>query len=157
VRRTDGLTLIEILIALTMLAIMITFIVQSLAGSFQLTRDNRRALDASAATQRLLEDIRGQWQSRTLFNENCAVLTLNPANSTFMNITAQVGTLPLGNSTTVPAVTYTNMTTSGCSTPPALTPACGTDMKRVVVTATSTPGTTELSRVTLDVPCPENP
>jgi prepilin-type N-terminal cleavage/methylation domain-containing protein len=166
VRRTDGLTLIEILVSLTLLAIMVTFIVQSLAGSFQLTRDNRRALDASAATQRILEDVRGQWQSRTLFNERCATLTLNPAGSTFMTLTAQVAPhpSPLQNTTTnPPTLIYTNLTTTGCSTPPppptppATLPPCVALMQRIAVTATRTSPTAELSRVTLDIPCPENP
>lgn len=149
--------MIEILVALAMLGILTAFIVSSLAGSFQITRDNRIALDATAATQRLVENIRGQWASRTLFNQGCAVITLNPAGSTFMTITAEYANLQLANSGSEPTLTYTNVTTSACNTPGTL-PACIADMRRVRVRAvtTATP-VRELSQATLDVPCGANP
>jgi hypothetical protein len=140
-----------------MLGVLTAFIVQSLAGSFQITRDNRIALDASAATQRLVESVRGQWNSRTLFNQACAIVTLNPASSSSMTITARWANLPLTNSTTEPTLSYTALTTTGCATPGSL-PACTTSMRRVLVIASSvaTP-VRELSRATLDLPCPGNP
>ncbi len=154
-RQTSGLTIIEILIALAILGVMVGFVASSLASSLQITRENRKSLDATSAVQRVVESVRGQWQSRGLYGAGCADLTLNEASSNFMSITATVATVDttastVGSPTALDIVSCnTKRTTDTCA---VLTQP----MKRVVVTAIDTEsGTKVLSKVTLDVVCPE--
>lgn len=145
-----GLTLIEILIALALLGILVSFVVSSLAGSFQITRENRKSLDATTTAQRVIEDIRGQWNgSRAVYNTGCATLTLQPPNATYMTLSAKSSTL---DATATTAGTAGDVT--ACGTLSTVT-TCVSAMKRVVVTAVDSSNTTRiLARVTLDVVCP---
>ena len=151
---SKGLTIIEVLIALALLGVMVGFVANSLASSFQITRENRKSLDATSAVQRVVESVRGQWQSRGLYGAGCAELTLNQAGSNFMSITATVTKLNAAAETTGAAQP---LETSGCA---ALltTETCvllAEPMKRVIVTAKDTQDTTRvLSTVTLDLVCP---
>lgn len=153
-RVTKGLTLIEILIALALLGILVSFVVSALASSFQITRENRKSLDATTTAQRILEEIRGQWGDKTVYNTGCANVTLTPPNAGFMTLTATRTDLTLaavGTGTPAAAVTTPCATLSASST-------CTSAMKRVIVVATDTADTTRvLSRVTLDVVCPVFP
>ena len=147
---TLGLTLIEILIALALLGVLVSFVVSSLAGSFQITRENRKSLDATTTAQRIIEDIRGQWSgSRAIYNTGCATLTLQPANATYMTLSAKSSTL---DATATTAGTAADVNT--CGTISTVT-TCVSAMKRVVVTAVDSSNTARtLARVTLDVVCP---
>lgn len=156
-QQTNGLTVIEVLIALALLGVMIGFVANSLASSFQITRENRKSLDATSAVQRVVESVRGQWQSRGLYGAGCADLTLNQAGSTFMSIAATVTTLAasaatISSATALDTVSCSTKLTSGTCT------VLAQPMKRVVVTATDTENAgRELSKVTLDLVCPVNP
>ena len=156
-QRTKGLTLIEILIALMLLGVLVSFVVSSLAGSFQITRENRKSLDATTTAQRIIEDIRGQWSgagTKAVYNTACANVTLTPPNVSFMSLTATQTPLALD---ATPTGTPTAAVTVPCGAL-SVSPTCTSPMKRVVVVATDTADTTRvLSRVTLDVVCPEFP
>jgi prepilin-type N-terminal cleavage/methylation domain-containing protein len=154
VRPTKGLTIIEIMIALAVLGVMVTFIASSLAGSFQLTRENRRSLDATSNTQRILEDIRGQWRDPMRFDTACAEVTLNSAATNFMTVSATSTNLNrLAVATATPAAVATPTTCPGTALA-----ACDTPMKRVIVTAVDSGDATRvLARATLDVNCPTEP
>lgn len=149
-RPRAGLTLIEILIALALLGVMVSFVVSSLVGSFQITRENRKSIDATTTAQRIVEDIRGQWRDRATFNTGCAGVTLNSANTSYMAVTANQQNLTQA---AVLSGTSSAVTTP-CGTLSAGT-TCSTPMKRIVVVATdSATPTRTLARVTLDVLCP---
>lgn len=154
--KTSGLTLIEILIAMSLLAIMTGFVVSSLAGSFQITRASRKALDATASVQRVVEEIRGQWQTRALFDNSCATIDLTPDASPFLTLTAT--RLYLTSSATAStAAVATNITTTGCASfsAPAAGTTCPVSMQRVVIVASdNTDGNKILGNATLDVVCP---
>lgn len=153
-QHSKGLTLIEIIIALALLGILVSFVVSSLAGSFQVTRENRKSLDATTTTQRILEDVRGQWNSRATYNTGCANLVLTPANATFMTLSANQQELTAA---AVATATPSAALTTPCGALSATT-TCVSPMKRVVVVAVDSTNTTRtLSRVTLDVVCPVNP
>ena len=156
-RQTKGLTIIEILIALAVLGIMVGFIASSLAGSLKITRENRKSLDATSAVQRVVEAVRGQWQSRGLYGAGCADLNLNQANSNFMAITAKVITL---DSSAATSGSETDLDTVSCNAK-RTTDTCkilAQPMKRVIVIAMDTENATRvLSRATLDIICPVNP
>jgi type II secretory pathway pseudopilin PulG len=156
-RKTTGLTVIEVLIALALLGVMVGFVANSLAGSFKITRENRKSLDATSAVQRVVESVRGQWQSRGLYGAGCAELTLNQANSSFMSIAATVTVL---NAAATITGSEDPLTTTGCTAllTTGTCTALAQPMKRLIVTATDaeTAGR-ELSKVTLDLVCPVNP
>ena len=152
--RTSGLTLIEILIAMSLLAIMTGFVVSSLAGSFQITRASRKALDATASVQRVLEEIRGQWQARALFDNSCATIDLTPDASPFLTLTATRLHLT-ASATTVPLAVATDILTTGCGTFSAPSTACPVSMQRVVIVASdNTDSNKVLANATVDVVCP---
>jgi prepilin-type N-terminal cleavage/methylation domain-containing protein len=163
VRRTNGLTLIEILIALALLGILVSFIVSSLASSFRITKENRKSLDATSAAQRIIESVRGQWRDKKLYANNCAVLVLNPADSQFMSLSAQYlllnadatksGTATLTNLVIKTSAGDCGTTTFTCDSATAATRL--DPLKRIVVTATDAVDTTRtLAKVTLDIVCP---
>lgn len=153
-QQSKGLTLIEIIIALALLGILVSFVVSSLASSFQITRENRKSLDATTTTQRILEDVRGQWNNRAIYNTGCANLVLTSANATFMALSANQQELT---SAAVPTTTPVTALTTPCGTLSATT-ACVSPMKRIIVVALDSANTTRtLSRVTLDIVCPVNP
>lgn len=145
-----GLTLIEIIIALALLGVLVSFVVSSLASSFQITRENRKSVDATTTAQRILEDIRGQWSVRGAFNSGCATVTLTPPNSGFMTLSATQQNLTMTATTSGTVVTLTG----SCGAIPATAP-CVAPMKRVIVQAIDSADTTRtLARVALDVLCP---
>jgi prepilin-type N-terminal cleavage/methylation domain-containing protein len=158
VQRTkdSGLTLIEILIALSLLAIMTGFVVSALAGSFQITRASRKALDANASVQRVIEEVRGRWQVRDLYNASCAIIDLTPDSATFLTLSATSLALTASAGTATGA-TPTNLAITGCAIPPYASPVpvCAAPMRRVVVTAVdNTDSNRVLASATLDVVCP---
>ena len=154
--RSRGLTLIEILIALSLLGIMTGFVVSSLAGSFQINRASQRTLEATAAVQRVLEEVRGQWQNRTLYDDSCAAVDLSPDASTFLTLTATRLNLTLSASASTGA-TPMDITTTGCSTaPPTSGDICLATkrMQRVLVTALdNTDSNRKLASASLDIVC----
>jgi prepilin-type N-terminal cleavage/methylation domain-containing protein len=154
VQQTKGLTIIEIMIALALLGIMVTFIASSLASSFQLTRENRRSLDATASIQRILEDIRGQWRDPIKFDTSCAEVVLNKSTTSFMTITANYNDLDrLAEATTTLASVSTAITCGGT----ALV-KCSVPMKRVTLLAVDSKNASrEFARAALDINCPEEP
>jgi prepilin-type N-terminal cleavage/methylation domain-containing protein len=150
---TRGLTLIEILIALVMLGVLVSFIVSSLASSFQLNRESRKSLDATANAQRIIEEIRGQWETPALYDNACVNLTLTPETSSFMSTTITQKDYNV-DATPVNASAPTNITVSAACSGTALA-ACSSPMKRVFVTSTDVAVPTKiLARATLDVICP---
>jgi type II secretory pathway pseudopilin PulG len=164
VRRTEGLTIIEVLIALSLLGVMTSLIVSSLTGSFALTRDSRRTLDATTGVQRILEEIRGQWRQRGFYNAGCVKnLNLNPTNAAYLSVSAESQQLELGTTTnpTVSVLPVTAQTsqvigTSGCQPTAAQhTATCVSEIRRVrVITTNPLENNRELARVELDIACP---
>jgi prepilin-type N-terminal cleavage/methylation domain-containing protein len=154
VQQTKGLTIIEIMIALALLGIMVTFIASSLASSFQLTRENRRSLDATANIQRILEDIRGQWRDPKKFDNTCAEVILNKATTSFMTITAKYNELDRLAEPKTPLASISIATTCGGT---ALV-ECVVPMKRVTLLAVDSKNASrEFARAALDINCPEEP
>jgi prepilin-type N-terminal cleavage/methylation domain-containing protein len=154
VQQTRGLTIIEIMIALALLGIMVTFIASSLASSFQLTRENRRSLDATANVQRIIEDIRGQWRDPAKFDTACAEVNLNTAATSFMVITAQRNDL---NRLAEVVLGPFAISTPGSCTGTALA-SCEVPMRRVTLRAVDAKDATrEFARAVLDINCPTEP
>jgi prepilin-type N-terminal cleavage/methylation domain-containing protein len=150
VRRTKGLTVIEVLIALTLLGILVSAIVSPIISSFQLARTNRLSLDATSEAQRIIETIKGQWQSPSRYDANCAVISLTS------NQTVTLAAVNSDGSANATALTFTS---SGCttSTSPGTSacPATQPALKRVSVRVVDLNNTAKvLSTISFDVVCP---
>ncbi|NJK43656.1 MAG: hypothetical protein HC933_04715 [Pleurocapsa sp. SU_196_0] len=163
-RRIDGLTIIEVLIALSLLGVMTSLIVSSLTGSFALTRDSRRTLDATTNLQRIVEEIRGQWRQRGFYNAGCAKnVNLNPTGAAFLSVSVESRALELSTTTNptdsilpVTAQSAQNVPTSSCQPTVAQNTApCVSAVRRVrVVTLNPLENNRELAHIELDIVCP---
>ncbi len=75
-RAPKGLTLIEVLIAIAIFAILMLAVTQSLIPTFSLTRESRAQLAANQQAQAVIEAIRAAWHDSLKYKRTCAPLTL---------------------------------------------------------------------------------
>lgn len=76
IERTGGFTIIEVLVALLLLAIVITAIVIPLTGFFGLTQRSTQQVNATNLAQQVIEQIRGEWLSQSKYDQACVVTAL---------------------------------------------------------------------------------
>jgi len=76
VRALKGLTLIEVLIAMTVFAVLMMVVTQSLLPLFGLTRESRLQLDANQQAQEIIEAIRSAWLDVAQYEKTCAPIHL---------------------------------------------------------------------------------
>jgi prepilin-type N-terminal cleavage/methylation domain-containing protein len=157
VRKTDGLTLIELLIALTIFGILSSLVVSSLTGSFQLTRQSRVTLRATTHVQRAIEEVRGQWRVPHKYDHACVdVFELTPAPSEgialrtrFIDLDSNANPRPGNQEKEV-----TNPRT--CSD--RASDVCESAMKRLTVVAVDAKQPEQvLAQAVLDINCPNRP
>lgn len=80
-RPTEGFTIIEVLIAVTLLSVIVLVVMASLTGSFRLSGNTTLQSSATNSAQATLEAVRGQWQqNNAYYNAACVEYTL-PANT----------------------------------------------------------------------------
>jgi len=60
---TKGLSLVEVLVAMTLMTVLITVIATPLAGLFQYSKDSREVIEANANARSALETARASWQT----------------------------------------------------------------------------------------------
>lgn len=147
---TKGLTLIEVIIALALLGVLVTAIVSPIVGSFQIARTNRLSLNATSEAQRIIEAIRGNWKSPSLYDSNCAPVVLAANQSVSLTPLTSEGTVATGTLT---------FSSSSCAAPTApgvaICPISVSPMKRISVKVTDPNDTSRnLSTINLDVVCP---
>lgn len=128
-RPTEGFTIIEVLIAVTLLSIIVLVVMASLTGSFRLSGNTTLQSVATNRAQATIEAVRGQWQSLTPYDAACMVYTL-PTGTT---ISVQNETA----SGVVSGSAYTPTYATSCTSASATTFA---PMRRVTVTSTNTSG-----------------
>ncbi|WP_291426071.1 type II secretion system protein J [Deinococcus sp.] len=140
--REAGFTIIEVLVALLLFAIIIVVLVPIMIGSLKMNRQTGQQLDTSTRTQQLLETVRGEWADRVKYDKACAATLSVPAG---YSVTSQ----PLDSrAAIVGGSTATNITTTCPATIPPSPPA----MRRVTVTSGAGPQDT---RLTLDLLRPQ--
>jgi len=76
VRARDGLTLIEVLIAVSILAVLMLSVSQGLLPLFRQTRRTQLEVQANQQAERVLEAIRTAWTAYDKYEKTCAPLTL---------------------------------------------------------------------------------
>jgi len=74
--RKSGFTLIEVLIAMVIFAILMLAVTQSLLPVFALTRESQVQLQANQRAQAVLEAIRSAWQDPVKYRRTCAPIAL---------------------------------------------------------------------------------
>lgn len=147
-KRARGLTIIEVLISMAILAVLMVFTIGPIAASFRLTGQNNRTLNATTQAQQTLEAIRGSWQNLNCYQRTQATIGSLPSNvsATVSSYNPNTDTAtPIGNLSTVPMG-------ASCTTGIVTTAA----YKRVVVSVrqSAAAGSPVLAQLTLDIPSP---
>lgn len=75
-RVVAGFTIIEVLVAALLFAIVALVILAPLTGLFGLTQRSGTQVTATNAAQQVLEQVRGQWLDQVKYSKACADLTL---------------------------------------------------------------------------------
>jgi len=75
-RHSEGFTIIEVLVAVALFAIVVLVILAPLTGLFGLTQRSTQQVSATNAAQQVIEQIRGQWLDQVKYSKSCVDLTL---------------------------------------------------------------------------------
>ena len=75
-KRLQGFTIIEVLVALALLAIVITAVVLPLTGFFGITRRSSQQVSATNLAQQAIEQIRGEWLNQAKYDQSCLTIAL---------------------------------------------------------------------------------
>jgi prepilin-type N-terminal cleavage/methylation domain-containing protein len=139
-RQTGGFTIIEVLVALALFAVIVLVVVAPLTGLFGLTRQSVRQTDATGAAQATLEDVRGQWQNWQKYDVGCVYGTTAafPV-SGGVSVTVSTQGMTAQGANIGSASTLTRSSSCAGSTGPrtALPPATSPSLRRITVTATA--------------------
>lgn len=66
-----GFTIIEVIVTIALLSVIVLVVLTPLTGFFGLTRRSNQQVDATQATQRALETIRGEWLNAGRYDQAC--------------------------------------------------------------------------------------
>ena len=144
--KPKGLTIIEILIAITILGALLAASSGALALMFNTSKNSRGAVSDVTVARNLVETVRQQWRgtaAQATFDANCVKVTLPAGASIAMFATGSDGAI--GSQLTA------NIVAPAANCPTATANAAGT-VKRVIVTTTRGGSTTV--RLTLDLARP---
>jgi len=129
-QRINGFTIVEVLVAMALFAIVVLVILAPLTGLFGLTQRSTQQVGATNTAQQVLEQIRGQWLDQVKYSKSCADLTV-PAGVT-------VTTTVQDKNAQGTAVGSTYSAVIGCSTAAVRTIP---NIRYLTVTASATSGT----------------
>ncbi|GGS17035.1 prepilin-type N-terminal cleavage/methylation domain-containing protein [Deinococcus knuensis] len=128
--RTQGFTIIEVLVAVFLTSVIALVVLTPLTGFFGLTRRSNQQVTATQQAQQVIEAVRGDWLSVANYDQRCATQPL-PAGA---------------------QVTLTNLDVNGNPTgTPALNTTCGSNppdtapVRRINVQVTLGGATSSLS------------
>lgn len=148
-RRTEGLTLIELLIALTILALLLGAIVQPITQTFQMSGNSNRQLAATTHAQRIVERFKAASQSN--FDRDCIQLQGSETSDQFFRTNASNDFTVSAQLAYLSAAAAPNGTTAALSTTCSGTPSTVT-LKRLTVSVSQSGK--EYARITVDVARP---
>jgi len=145
---TSGFTIIEILVAIALLAILSLAISSTLIGSLSLNGQNQRRLDSTTGTQQVIENIRGAWLVKANYDRACVDNLTLPSTTyitTYTDLDARA--MPLAGSTATDIVRGSTASPVAPCAAKALRPSTGTVpvMRRVVVSSGTGDQATTLS------------
>lgn len=70
-RATQGFTIIEVLVATALFAIVVLVVLVPITGLFGLTKKSTTQVSATNLAQKWLEEVKGQWQNPSSYNAAC--------------------------------------------------------------------------------------
>ena len=70
-QRGAGFTIVEVLVAIALFAIVVLVVVAPLTGLFGLTQKSTQQVGATNSAQQALERIRGQWLAQSNYDQGC--------------------------------------------------------------------------------------
>lgn len=120
---TQGFTIIEVLVAILLFAVIVVVIVAPLTGVFGLTRNSTDQINATNLAQQVLEEVRGQWLDQGKYNQTCINLTLPSGITSLTSQSENVQGNALdanGNATTEQSISTSCSATAGASSPDPL-------------------------------------
>lgn len=126
----QGFTIVEILIAITLLAILAIVLTTTLTGTLNLNLQGQNQLSSSVQAQQLIENIKGAWSNQDQFDRACATQITLPANATatYTNLDARGIELGTGQQTV-------NLVSGSCNSQ-SITPNTGAPkMRRLIISA----------------------
>ena len=130
-RPTEGFTIIEVLIAVTLLSIIVLVVMASLTGSFRLSGNTTLQTVATNRAQDTMEALRGQWQLPDRYAAACVVYTLPAGTSVSVQDETATGT-------DIGAAYSPTFNASSCASATPLSSVAA--LRRVTVTTTNTSG-----------------
>jgi prepilin-type N-terminal cleavage/methylation domain-containing protein len=137
----QGFTIIEVLVAVALFAIVVLVILAPLTGLYGLTQKSGQQTSVTNVGQQVIEAIRGQWQnaSRNQYDLNCAVgplysTSLSPA--PVVNVTVQDENVQGDNMTNTRAFAVSTSTSCPASAGPGVTVAPGPPIRQITVVST---------------------
>ncbi len=125
-----GFTIIEVLIALTLLVTVLAISTTPIINAFSMTAKSKRTVSGNSAAQQVLEVIRGQWQTQTTYDNTCVTNYALPSGAT---VTVSAFDTRY---TALSTPTFAASATATCSGTSSTAP-----IKRVTVTVTSNSAT----------------
>lgn len=162
--RTQGFTLVEILVAIALLGILAAVLTATLTGALGLNRQAQKQLDTTSQVQGVLENVRNAWAVQDNYDKACAPNLIVPAGYTvkFVNLSSRAEPLTTSgkalNAASCPTGTVTNGALVGSpAKPPVMrrvTVQSGTLPAGSATNAAPTVGPQDVS-LTLDILRPE--
>lgn len=131
-QRTQGFTLIEVLVSVAVLAVLAAVLTATLTGALGLNRQAQQQLGTATQAQQLLEQVRGAWADRSLYERACAPVTIPSGYSVqFQSLDTRGNVLGTG-----AAAAPANIRTTNCAAQPVLNAPGGSEpprMRRLIV------------------------
>lgn len=146
-RRSDGLTIIELVIALAILGLLLAAIVGPITSTFQLATQSNQTLSGTTQVQRIVERFKAT--NGVNWDRNCVPLEAGESSFPPAGITTQIQYLNTDASPNTPAGTTTVVGNANCA---GLGVGAAATLKRLTVTFTQ--NTRQIARVVVDVPRP---
>lgn len=137
--REQGFTLVELLVAIALFGVLLAVLIPSITALLGINRSSERQLDSTTVAQRIVEDIKGAWQTPGRFYTGCVPGLSLPAGTSAQS---QERDSRAG------AISGKGLNTIAGTCPPTL-PTDGPVMRRVVVRAGT--GTPQEVTLTLDL------
>lgn len=136
-RGEAGFTIIEVLVALTLFAVIILVVLTPLTGLFGLNQRTTGQVSATNLTQRAIEQVRGQWLRNVRYDKAC-IDTALPSGVTVTTQGEDLSGNLIGSVINLTAPTPNPNVSATCSTTPATATQTNNapPLRRLTVTAT---------------------
>ncbi|WP_229659259.1 type II secretion system protein [Deinococcus wulumuqiensis] len=123
--REQGLTIIELLVAIALLGILTAVLTATLTGSLSLNRQSQKQLDTTTQVQAIVENVRAAWKTQSNYDSACAPSVPVPTGYSVRFINLNSRAAPLNANGTLWQAPNPNPTNAGPpSNPVSLQAAC---------------------------------